>query len=236
AVTSPELALLFLSGIIGLTIGDYFYFSALKEMGPRQTTQLFALHPVASTIIAWFVLSERLSILTLLGICVAIVGTILVASERRRHEPNFRPATLKAILYTVFATVCHAVGFVIAKYVMATKMSTLTGGFLRMFSATVAIWIGALIAGQLGSTVRSLSTPLRIKLILGGSILGPTLGVWAALEGITHTEVGVASTLIALTPILVIPLVAIIHKERLSARAIIGALIAFLGVAIIFVE
>ena len=236
AVTSSDLALLFLSGIIGLTIGDHFYFSALKEMGPRHTTQLFALHPVASTIIAWFALSENLSILTLLGICVAIVGTILVASERRRHEPDFRPASLKGILYTVLATTCHAVGFVIAKYVMATKISALTGGFLRMLSATVAIWIGAFISGQIGSAVGSLSTPIRIRLILAGSLLGPTLGVWAALEGITHTSIGVASTLIALTPILIIPLVAFIHKERLSARAIVGALIAFLGVAIIFTD
>jgi len=96
-------------------------------------------------------------------------------------------------------------------------------------------WALAAANGKLVSTWRSMSTPRRWKLVLAGSILGPSIGVWVALIGITHAPVGVASTLMALTPLFVIPLVVLTQGEHVSKRAALGAVIAFSGVALLFV-
>jgi drug/metabolite transporter (DMT)-like permease len=48
------------------------------------------------------------------------------------------------------------------------------------------------------------------------------------------TRVGIAATLMALPPVILIPLGYLIYRERVSRRGIIGTLIAFVGVAIIF--
>ena len=233
-ITNEEFGLLALSGVIGLAFGDRFYFSALKEMGPRLSTQVFALNPVTSTILAWIFLHEKLGFWPLLGIAVTIGGVILVTSERRQKD-NSTHATLRGVSFALIATVCHSSAFVLAKNVMGTKIDSLTGSFIRMVAALIVVWALAAVNGKLFSTWRSMSTPRRWKLVLAGSILGPSIGVWVALIGITHAPVGIASTLMALTPLFVIPLVVLTQGEHVSKRAILGAVIAFGGVVLLFV-
>ena len=67
-----------------------------------------------------------------------------------------------------------------------------------------------------------------------GSILGPFLGVTSSLMAIQHTKVGVAATIMATTPIVMLPIVHFVQKEHLSWRAITGACIATLGVSLLF--
>lgn len=234
-INREEYALLALSGILGLAFGDRFYFSALKEMGPRLSTQVFALNPVTSTLLAWIFLREKLGFWPLLGIAVAISGVILVTSERRRTE-NTSHASFRGVSFALIATVCHSGAFVLAKHVMGTRIDSLTGSFVRMVAAMVAVWVLAALNGKVFSTWRSLSTLRRWKLVAAGSILGPSIGIWVALIGITHAPVGIASTLMALTPLFVIPLVVLTQHEKVSKRAILGALIAFGGVVLLFVS
>ncbi len=233
-ITHEEYALLGLSGVIGLAFGDRFYFSALKEMGPRLSTQVFALNPVTSTVLAWVFLDEKLGFWPLLGIAIAICGVIVVTSERRQ-KGNSSHATTRGVIFALIATGCHSGAFVLAKHVMADKIDSLTGSFVRMVSAMLVVWAVAAISGKSLSTFRSMSTLRRWKLVVAGSILGPSIGVWVALIGITHAPVGVASTLMALTPLFVIPLVVLTQNEKVSRRAILGSLIAFGGVVLLFV-
>jgi drug/metabolite transporter (DMT)-like permease len=73
-------------------------------------------------------------------------------------------------------------------------------------------------------------------LTIGGAIFGPYLGITFSLIAIMYTKVGIAATLIATVPILMLPLVRIIYKERLSWHAIVGACVAVGGVAILFLR
>jgi drug/metabolite transporter (DMT)-like permease len=233
-ITRQEYALLALSGIIGLALGDRFYFSALKEMGPRLSTQVFALNPVTSTLFAWLFLGETLGFWPLLGIAVAVSGVIVVTSERRKTEDGPH-SSVRGVTFALIATACHSGAFVLAKHVMSYKIDSLTGSFIRMVAAMIAVWALAAVNGKLFSTWQSMSTLRRWKLVLAGSVMGPSIGVWVALIGITHAPVGIASTLMALTPLFVIPLVVVTQGEKVSRRAILGSLIAFGGVALIFV-
>ncbi len=221
------------SGVIGLVIGDRFYFAALDRLGPKFSTQLFSHNPVWSALLAAYILSEAVGRLQFVGMVVAISGVLLATSGRTvgTVSPSER---IKAMLYALIASVCQAVGFVIAKYALANHASALEGNLIRMSSAAGVIWALAAIQGKVVSTIRSLERPRARRLALLGSIFGPTLGVWLGLMGITHTAVGVASTLMALTPLLVIVILTVVHGERLSAQNTIGATIAFAGVALIF--
>lgn len=233
SLTQEDIWLLAFSGVIGLSIGDRFYFAALKEMGPRLSTQVFALNPVSSILIAWWLLGERLSAGSLIGIFIAMSGVLIVTAEKGSGSQAIR-ATVKGVLAASVATVFHSIAFVVAKYVMVDRIDALHGSFVRMVAAMIALWIVTILSGKALSTFRSLNSPRRWALATAGSLLGPSLGVWVALIGINHAPVGVASTLLALTPLFVIPLVIKIHGERVSRRAILGATIAFAGVALIF--
>jgi len=68
----------------------------------------------------------------------------------------------------------------------------------------------------------------------GGAITGPVTGVWLSLIAVQLTPVGIASTLIAMTPIFLLPISRLVFKERITIRAILGTLVAFAGTALLF--
>ena len=71
---------------------------------------------------------------------------------------------------------------------------------------------------------------------LCGAVVGPFLGVWMSLVASDRAPLGIAQTLCSLTPIFILPFVIIAHKERVSPRAVLGALVAVGGSAILFLS
>ncbi len=71
-------------------------------------------------------------------------------------------------------------------------------------------------------------------LILGGAFSGPFLGVSFSLLAVQRAEVGVASTLMALPPVILLPIGYYVFKERFGWQAVAGTLVAIAGVAILF--
>ena len=70
--------------------------------------------------------------------------------------------------------------------------------------------------------------------IVAGAFVGPFLGIWLSLIAVQNARLGIAATLMALPPILLIPIEYIAYRQRASSRAIVGTAVAILGVALIF--
>jgi drug/metabolite transporter (DMT)-like permease len=79
-------------------------------------------------------------------------------------------------------------------------------------------------------------SPYRTGVILAclGAVTGPFLGVWMSLVASDRVPLGVAQTLCSLPPVLILPFAAIVYRERLTVRAVAGAALAVLGVALLF--
>jgi drug/metabolite transporter (DMT)-like permease len=73
-----------------------------------------------------------------------------------------------------------------------------------------------------------------LTFIIIGAFIGPLIGVSLSLFAIQHTNIGIASTIIALPPIFLLPVGHFIFKERVTWRAILGTMIAITGVALLF--
>ena len=67
-----------------------------------------------------------------------------------------------------------------------------------------------------------------------GAVFGPFLGVSLSLVAVQHTQAGVATTIMALVPVLIIVPSVLIKKERVSPRAVFGAIVAVSGAALLF--
>jgi drug/metabolite transporter (DMT)-like permease len=55
-----------------------------------------------------------------------------------------------------------------------------------------------------------------------------------SMVALTYTQAGIAQTLMSLMPVFIIPVIWIVYKEKTSWRGILGALVAIIGVAILF--
>ena len=79
---------------------------------------------------------------------------------------------------------------------------------------------------------RSNRTGLRYAVLT--TLFGPTLGVSLSLMAVRYADAGIASTLMALTPVLIIIPYAIMHKEKVRAKEVLGVVTSMVGVAMFF--
>lgn len=224
-----------LSGIVGLSLGDAFLFRSLVSVGPRLGSLLLSLAPIFGSIIAWIFFGETLTILQITGILLALAGTGWVVLSHAEPPNTPRGHTRRGVIFGILAGLGQAVGLVLSKQGMFGNFSPFQGNVIRMLAAVIFVWILAAFDGAAGGMVGELrGKPQVIGLLALGAFVGPVLGVSSSLLAIQHAEIGVASTLMALTPIILLPVSYFVFKEKIGWQASVGTMLAILGVAILF--
>jgi drug/metabolite transporter (DMT)-like permease len=66
-----------------------------------------------------------------------------------------------------------------------------------------------------------------------GATVGPFAGVICYLIALRHCQVGVVSTIVSTMPVLILPFVIVLYREKVSPRAAFGAVLSVVGVAIL---
>ena len=223
------------SGVVGLVLGDAFLFQAFVMVGPRLSTLMMSLVPVISAVLAWLFLGERLTLLEMAAIALTVGGIMWVVLERGNGPAHTdrRHYTL-GILAGLGGAVGQALGLIAAKKGLAGDFSPLSGVLIRMVVAAAVMWGLAVLRGEAGASLRALSNRRAALSITAGSVVGPFLGVWLSLIAVNLARVGIASTLMSLTPIFVLPIARWVLKETVSGRAVWGTVAALIGVAMIF--
>jgi drug/metabolite transporter (DMT)-like permease len=232
-----------LSGLAGLALGDFGYFGALVFLGPRRGVLLMSMAPIFSAISGYYILGEVLQRWDIIGIAVTLSGVALVVLEKE-HQSSENAIPARHKLYGVLAglggAVGQGIGLVVSKYGMlvaggsGAALNPLSATLTRMIVAAAFVWVFVVVSGRLPNVIVAARDAYAIKRTLAGAASGPFVGVWLSMVAVTYAVAGVAATLMALMPVMVIPVVWILYGERTNWRGILGAGIAFTGVAILF--
>ena len=84
--------------------------------------------------------------------------------------------------------------------------------------------------------VQTCALPIStLKRIVPGSFFGPFFGVSFSLLAVQHTDVGIASTLMAMVPVLIILPSVPLFKQKVSLAKVAGAVLSVVGVTLFFV-
>lgn len=224
-----------LSGIIGLSLGDAFLFQSLVAVGTRLGSLLLSLAPIFGSIIAWVFFGETLTFLQITGIILALAGIAWVVASHEEPPDTPHGNTRRGVIFGILAGLGQAIGLVLSKQGMSGNFSPFQANAIRMLAAVAFIWVWAAFRGEAGSTFRELRGKPRILGLLAlGAFIGPVLGVSSSLLAIQHVELGIASTLIALTPVIILPISYFAFKEKIGWQAILGTILAIAGVAVLF--
>jgi drug/metabolite transporter (DMT)-like permease len=237
------------SGVIGLTIGDQFLYRALIDAGPRISTLVMTVAPALTALLAWPVLDEPMAWLAIIGMLLTLAGIAWVVVEREQGtKGRTYPNPARGIVFGLLGGVGQAIGLVLAKLGMgeigtedsvgpwsATLVRMLFGGI----GATVLFMM--FLAGRFTDASGAAESESASRLsggrvficILIGAIFGPVLGVWLGLVSIERIDAGVAATLMSLSPIFILPVARIVEHEHISMRAVFGAVLAVIGVAVL---
>jgi drug/metabolite transporter (DMT)-like permease len=234
-----------LSGIVGLGIGDFGLFAAYVTIGPRRSVLIQASSPIFASVGAYFMLGEPLSQMAILGIAVTLSGIIVVILEREetseeKLEEQFAATKRKTIgvLFGLISAMGQGFGLVLSRKGMyldtSVAMNPVSVALIRMMLAVVFVWICALFAGKLPTLRQAVKDKQGMKYTAAGAVVGPFLGMTLSMVAVADTQPGIAQTLMSLMPIFIIPVIWIIYRERTSWRGILGAVVAVIGVAILF--
>jgi len=224
-----------LSSILGLVLGDTFLFQAYVLVGPRLSMLMMSTAPILSSIMAWLVLREALNPYEIVGIVIAVLAIGWVATERQTDQAVVVNKKYWSGLFLAFlGAFGQAANLVTAKLGMDGDFPTISASAIRIFVAMVLLWTIALLRKEAVQTLNHWRNKQAFWAIVAGTVVGPFLGIWFSLMAVQLAPVGVAATLMALPPVILIPLGYFIYRERVSRRGVIGTLVAFTGVAIIF--
>jgi drug/metabolite transporter (DMT)-like permease len=224
-----------LSGIIGLSLGDALLFQSFISIGPRLGTLLLSLAPIFGSIMAWIFFGEILTALQITGIVLALAGIawVITADEEPPNTP--RGHTRRGVIFGVLGGLGQAVGLVLSKQGLFGEFSPFQANTIRTLAAVIFIWVLAAFEGKAGASFTALKeNPKVIRLLALGALVGPVLGVSASLLAVQHAQIGVASTLMALPPVIILPFSYFVFKEKIGWQAVVGTVLSIAGVAILF--
>lgn len=226
--------LLVLSGVIGIGLGDTAYFATVNALGPRRALLMEMLAPPLSALLALVTLQETLSPLAWLGIGLTLAGIAWVITERVPTLRQLPSRWQRGIILGILAALGQSVGAVLSRAALAdTVVDPLWSTLLRLAAGLVFM------VGLLGvrPDLRSGLQPLRSPRLIGGvaiaAFFGTYLAIWLQQTALKYAPTGIAQSLLATSPIFVLPM-ALLIGERVTLRAMLGALVALMGVCLLF--
>lgn len=236
------------SGLMGIGLGDTGYFQALTRLGTRRTVLIVqCLTAPSAALIEWFWLGTRLSAAEIIFIAVILVGVAVAMAPGEHLE--LPPGSLwKGIMFGIVAAVGGALGAVLSRKAYAVAFAAGehpdpgTTGYQRVLGGAlvpavillVVKWRSAQAHGGIFEN-RTLQVSrekwARIwPWVVGNGLAGQTLGVSAMQWALEKTPTGIVTAIIAMTPVVVLPMTRAVDGEKIGTRSLAGAMIGIAGV------
>lgn len=241
--TMHQWVALALSGFIGLTICDQALFASFIDIGPRKALLFSTTTPIFGLLLGTTILGERIGPAGIAGIFITIGGIMWVALERQSAGSE-RPRNLRrGITLAIFASFCQSLGAMFAKIGMnsgaediGARVDPLPATLVRLTFGLFCMAPVVLVAYRMVKKREPDEGKLRwtpgVLFTLTGAVFGPFLGVWLSLVTFKHLELGIAQTLLSLSPVMILPFVGLLYNEKLTRAAVVGALVAIVGAGV----
>ena len=237
-----------LSGLMGIGLGDTAYFQALTRLGTRRTVLLMQCFtaPIAA-LIEWLWLGTKLNAGEIFFIAVILAG-VSVAMAPGEHLEIPRRQLWVGITFGFLAALGGALGAVLSRkgYAIAfaagehpdpgtTGYQRVLGGILiPAIILLAAKWKSAHTHGGVFEEKTFHVSREKWKRIwpwvFGNSFAGQTLGVTCVQWALERTPTGIVMTVVATTPLILLPMTRIVDREKIGLRSLCGALIAVIGI------
>jgi drug/metabolite transporter (DMT)-like permease len=216
-------------------------FRSFLMIGPRLAMLIFSLSPVVASLCGWWWLGETLSPMNMTGMAIALSGVSWVVLESPRRPttagstkgeaPSHVP--LRGIVFAFLAMLSQGVSGVIAKMGMQDLDSPVAATEIRLIAGLLCFLVLMPILGKHKACFAVFKNRKIMTILTIGAIAGPSLGVVLLMFAFQHISTGLAMTFISLTPVMIIPFSVFVFKEHVSLRAMLGAVVACVGAAIL---
>jgi drug/metabolite transporter (DMT)-like permease len=224
-----------ISGLVGFVVGDFFLFESFTIVGSRISMLIMTLVPPIAAFVSWLMMGETMTLFNFLGMFLTLGGIAIVIVNKGTDKKMLSfTHSLKGVLFAFIGAVGQAVGLVFSKVGMGTY-SAFAATQIRIISGIIGFAVVITLWKKWNNVGIALKNRPALKRIGLGSVFGPFLGVSFSLFAVQHANAGIASTIMAIVPILIIPASLLFLHKKVTLKEVIGATISVAGVALFFI-
>ena len=237
-----------LSALVGYVFGDWCLFNCYLSIGARFGQLFMTLAPPMAAIAGWLILGETLTWKAAVAMAVTLSGIAISILSREGGHKVHLTLPLKGVLLGLGAGLGQGVGLVLSKVGMQhyaeaipadapeamASMLPFASTLIRALVGAVGFFTLMVLQRNTGALRRAVSDRIGMRYALIMTLFGPVLGVSLSLMAVQYTSAGIASTLMALTPVFILVPYAFIYKQRIKFREVVGVAVSMLGVALFF--
>ncbi|MEW6489559.1 MAG: DMT family transporter [Thermodesulfobacteriota bacterium] len=230
-VSAPALAWLGLSGVLGIAVGDTFFFRSLMDLGPRLASLLGTLNPFFIALCAAAFLGERPAAAAWAGICLTAAGVGWVLWERT-PEGGLRQERARGLRSGLVAVACTVAAVLLAKKGLE-EVPPVQAALVRLSAGTLGLLAWGARTHVLGAQLRLLRQ--RAVLARAAAVVCVVTfgGFMLSLVALSRLDASIAGALGATSPLFVLPMAALWFREPVTVRSVIGTAVAVGGVALL---
>jgi drug/metabolite transporter (DMT)-like permease len=239
SISTSTLVLLAVSGIVGIGVGDTAFFHSLNYLGTRLALLMGVLAPPMAGLISWIFLGEVLKPVSWLGILITMVGVGWVILQENRGEGKIQHLG-RGILVALLASLSQSIGAMLSRYALVSSdISALQTAIVRLLAGIISLVIVILFIQKTrfewlsGKERGKPSVGVLIRNVALVGLIGTYSAIWLQQISLEYAPVGIAQTLLSTSPIFILPIVAL-RGEKVSWKAVLGALVSMTGVVILF--
>ena len=238
-----------LSALVGYVFGDFCLFNSYVVIGARFGQLFMTLAPPFAAIAGWALLGETLSWKSWLAMAVTLTGIAISILNRSRdgHRLSLK-LPLKGVLLGIGAGLGQGVGLVLSKIGMQHYEAALPADapaafewampfastMIRSLTGMAGFFVLMAVSGTLPKLREAVHNRAGMKFTALTTLFGPFVGVSLSLMAVQYARAGIASTLMALTPVLILLPYAVIYKQKITPKEILGVIVSMTGVALFF--
>lgn len=236
------------SGVVGYFFGDWCLFNSYLTIGSRYGQLFMTLAPMFTAFFAWIMIGQTLSWNALLAMAVTLLGiAISVLGRNEKHHVSLG-LPFKGILFGIGAGLGQGVGLVLSKigldhYIANVPSDVLpsienylpfASNMIRCVAGLVCFSAWLILSGHAGRMRDSLHEHRGLLAMMIAVFSGPFIGVGFSLMAVQYTAAGIASTIMAMTPIIILLPSRWLFHQPITLRGIIGTVISVIGVSLFF--
>ena len=219
-------AFLFVSGMIGLCLGDIFLFKAYTTLGAGRSLVLFSFEPLFLGIYGYFFLNQLFSVNQTLAVICMVICVYIFMLERSHTTGSW---DLRSFFWAFTGICFDAFG------VMLTRSAYEMSPYLETFQVNVIRCLGAIFAFllirpkgilEVMKGIRELTTKEKM-VVTGAAIGGCFISLTLYLAALKHAHVGTLTAISITGPVWVSLLECLYHRQWPN-RYLVGAFVFFL--------
>lgn len=240
-----------LSGFVGYLLGDYCLFNSYIIIGSRFGQLFMTLAPPTAAIAGWIILGEKMQLQGILGMLVTLTGIGISVLNKGGAEGKGKLSLklpLKGVLLGIGAGIGQGIGLVLSKVGMNFYEAAIPSGeeavvamlpfastFMRAVTGAIGFLGVMILQKKLGTLVTAAKDKKGMNAAFWATFTGPFIGVSLSLMAVRYTEAGIASTLMALTPVFILWPAHLVFGQKVTFKEVIGAIISVAGVSLFFI-